>query len=226
VSALAAVWFAPDCNSPGIGIAIRSSYAVAADPDGVAGHRHSRTEPYWRNWCGIDARYSRRWCSRSRTRASALRACPDFWRRVSRGNCLGSRRVGTPFHTGCSPGSSRLFRTVGGDGRATRCLGILSERMINWFKFSSPKTFYPLAGKLIPWLAAMATMLAIAGMYVGFFVAPTDAQQGEGYRIIFLHVPVSWMSMLIYLAMAFWAAIGLVFNSRLSAMMASALAPK
>ncbi|MCI2810704.1 heme ABC transporter permease CcmC [Eoetvoesiella caeni] len=97
--------------------------------------------------------------------------------------------------------------------------------MINWFKFSSPKTFYPLAGKLIPWLAAMATMLAIAGMYVGFFVAPTDAQQGEGYRIIFLHVPVSWMSMLIYLAMAFWAAVGLAFNSRLSAMMASALAP-
>ncbi|AWB33991.1 heme ABC transporter permease [Orrella marina] len=97
--------------------------------------------------------------------------------------------------------------------------------MINWFKFSSPKTFYPFAGKLIPWLAAMATMLAIAGMYVGFFVAPTDAQQGEGYRIIFFHVPVSWMSMLIYLAMAFWAAIGLVFNSRLSAMMASALAP-
>lgn len=71
----------------------------------------------------------------------------------------------------------------------------------------------------------MATMLAIAGMYVGFFVAPTDAQQGEGYRIIFLHVPVSWMSMLIYLAMAFWAAVGLAFNSRLSAMMASALAP-
>lgn len=97
--------------------------------------------------------------------------------------------------------------------------------MINWFKFSSPKTFYPLAGKLIPWLAAMATMLAIAGMYVGFFVAPTDAQQGEGYRIIFLHVPVSWMSMLIYLAMAFWTAVGLAFNSRLSAMMASALAP-
>ena len=56
-------------------------------------------------------------------------------------------------------------------------------------------------------------------------MAPTDAQQGEGYRIIFLHVPVSWMSMVIYLAMAFWAGIGLVFNSRLSAMMASALAP-
>lgn len=97
--------------------------------------------------------------------------------------------------------------------------------MINWFKYSSPKMFYPLADKLIPWFAAAAAILAIIGMYVGFFMAPTDAQQGEGYRIIFLHVPVSWMSMFIYLVMAFWAAIGLAFNNRLAAMMASALAP-
>ncbi|TKR56391.1 heme ABC transporter permease [Allopusillimonas ginsengisoli] len=97
--------------------------------------------------------------------------------------------------------------------------------MINWFKYSSPKMFYPLAGKLIPWFAAAAAILAIIGMYVGFFMAPTDAQQGEGYRIIFLHVPVSWMSMFIYLVMAFWAAIGLAFKNRLAAMMASALAP-
>jgi heme exporter protein C len=97
--------------------------------------------------------------------------------------------------------------------------------MINWFKYSSPKMFYPLAGKLIPWFATAAAMLTIIGMYVGFFMAPTDAQQGEGYRIIFLHVPVSWMSMFIYLVMAFWAAIGLAFNNRLAAMMASDLAP-
>ncbi|NYT58722.1 cytochrome c biogenesis protein CcsA [Alcaligenaceae bacterium] len=97
--------------------------------------------------------------------------------------------------------------------------------MINWFKYSSPKMFYPLAGKLIPWFAAAAAILAIIGMYVGFFMAPTDAQQGEGYRIIFLHVPVSWMSMFIYLVMAFWAAIGLAFKNRLAAMMAAALAP-
>jgi heme exporter protein C len=57
------------------------------------------------------------------------------------------------------------------------------------------------------------------------FVAPTDFQQGEGYRIIFVHVPVSWMSMLIYLAMAFWALLGLTFNTRLSGMMTKALAP-
>jgi heme exporter protein C len=60
---------------------------------------------------------------------------------------------------------------------------------------------------------------------MGFFVAPTDAQQGEGYRIIFVHVPVSWMSMFIYVLMAGWAGFGLALNSRLSGMMASALAP-
>src|SRR3546814_12999673 len=97
--------------------------------------------------------------------------------------------------------------------------------MINWFKYSSPKAFYPLAGKLIPWFGTAAALLTVAGLSVGFFMAPTDAQQGEGYRIIFLHVPASWMSMFIYLIMAFWAGLGLVYNSRLSAMMASALAP-
>lgn len=78
---------------------------------------------------------------------------------------------------------------------------------------------------MVPWFTVGAVLTAIAGLYVGFFLAPTDAQQGEGYRIIFVHVPVSWMSMFIYVVMAFWAAVGLAFNSRLSAMMASALAP-
>ena len=59
----------------------------------------------------------------------------------------------------------------------------------------------------------------------GFVVAPTDAQQGEAYRIIFIHVPAAWMSMFIYLVMAFWSASALGFNTRLSAMMAQALAP-
>lgn len=102
---------------------------------------------------------------------------------------------------------------------------MMSERMMNWFRFASPPTFYPLAGKLIPWFAGAAVMFALAGLYLGFFVAPTDAQQGEGYRIIFVHVPVSLMSMFIYLVMAGWAGFGLALNSRLSGMMASALAP-
>lgn len=96
---------------------------------------------------------------------------------------------------------------------------------LNWFKFASPSTFYPLAGKLIPGFAIAAAVLAGAGIYIGFFVAPTDFQQGDAYRIIFIHVPAAWMSMFIYVVMAGWAAAGLIFNTRLSAMMARALAP-
>jgi heme exporter protein C len=96
---------------------------------------------------------------------------------------------------------------------------------VNWFKYASPTTFYPLAGKVAAVCWVLAAGLAAWGLWLGFFVAPTDFQQGESYRIIFIHVPAAWMSMVIYLAMAFWAAMGLVFNTRLSAMLASALAP-
>jgi heme exporter protein C len=96
---------------------------------------------------------------------------------------------------------------------------------MNWFKYSSPATFYPLAGRLIPWFTAIAVILIGVGLFLSFFVAPTDYKQGEGYRIIFVHVPAAWMSMFIYLIMAFWAAMGLIFNTRLSAMMSQALAP-
>lgn len=96
---------------------------------------------------------------------------------------------------------------------------------INWFKYSSPQTFYPLAGKMIPWFAMLATVFVISGLYISFAIAPTDFQQGEAYRIIFVHVPAAWMSMVIYIVMAAWAALGLALNARLSAMMAQALAP-
>jgi heme exporter protein C len=96
---------------------------------------------------------------------------------------------------------------------------------VNWFWYASPQTFYPLAGRMAPWFAAAAAILCAVGLYLGFFVAPTDAQQGEVYRVIYIHVPAAWMSMFIYVVMAFWAALGLAFNTRLSGMMASALAP-
>ena len=94
-----------------------------------------------------------------------------------------------------------------------------------WFHFAGPQAFYGLAGRLWPWFAALAAVLGVWGLWLGFMVAPADAQQGEGYRIIFVHVPVSWMSMVIYLAMAFWSVLGLTFNTRLSGMMTRALAP-
>lgn len=96
---------------------------------------------------------------------------------------------------------------------------------MNFFYFSSPSTFYRLAGVLAPPFFVLALVAAIAGLYVSFVVAPTDAQQGEVYRVIFIHVPAAWMSMLIYFVMACYGAVSLTFNSRLAAMMARALAP-
>lgn len=95
----------------------------------------------------------------------------------------------------------------------------------NLYHFASPQTFFPLAGKLTPLFALAAAALIAVGFYIGFFRAPTDFQQHDAYRIIYLHVPAAWMSMVIYLAMAFWACLGLVLNTRLSSMMATALAP-
>ena len=94
-----------------------------------------------------------------------------------------------------------------------------------WYRFSSPATFYPLAGRLTPWFAIAAAVLALAGLWLGLVVAPSDATQGDAYRIIFIHVPAAWMSMFIYLVMAMYGALALVFHTRLSSMMASALAP-
>ncbi|HJV88629.1 MAG TPA: heme ABC transporter permease CcmC [Noviherbaspirillum sp.] len=78
---------------------------------------------------------------------------------------------------------------------------------------------------MIPFFATAAVVLGIIGMYIGLVLAPTDFQQGDAYRIIFIHVPAAWMSMFIYCVMAFWSAVGLVLNTRLSSMMATALAP-
>lgn len=90
---------------------------------------------------------------------------------------------------------------------------------------ASPREAHALAGRTVPWALGVGCLATLAGLYVGFFVAPTDHHQGEAYRIIFVHVPAAWLSMLIYVAMAFWAALGWVFNTRTSAMLARALAP-
>ena len=97
--------------------------------------------------------------------------------------------------------------------------------MINFFYFASPATFYVLAGRLAPWFFALAAIFGVAGLYLGLLVAPTDAQQGEVYRVIFIHVPAAWMSMFLYFVMACYGAVSLTFNTRLAAMMARALAP-
>ena len=98
-------------------------------------------------------------------------------------------------------------------------------RPASGWRHASPAAAYRLAGQLIPWLGSTGALLLAAGLALGLFVAPTDAQQGEVYRLLFVHVPTAWLSMVVYLAMALWAALGWVLGTRASFMMVQALAP-
>ena len=93
--------------------------------------------------------------------------------------------------------------------------------MMQFFhKMASPRYFYSLAGRLIPWLGAACLLFMLAGLYYGLIVAPPDYQQGDSYRIMFIHVPAAWMSMFVYVVMAGAGLIGLVWHIKLAEMIA------
>ena len=82
-----------------------------------------------------------------------------------------------------------------------------------WFhRFGSPPYFYRLAGRLTPWFAWPAVLLGLAGLLGALVLAPADYQQGEGYRILYVHAPAAWLSLLVYMVMASSAAVGLVWR--------------
>jgi len=91
-------------------------------------------------------------------------------------------------------------------------------------KLASPKHFYRISGYLVSWLGVITAILLLAGLYLGLFVAPPDYQQGESYRIMFVHVPSAWMSLFIYVFMAVLSAIYLIWNIKLADVMASSSA--
>ena len=90
---------------------------------------------------------------------------------------------------------------------------------------SDPQSFYRMAGKVVPWLMGIALVLFVVGFYMGFFVCPIDAKQGNSYRFIFIHVSAAWLSMLLYVLMAVFSAIGLWKNNKICFMLAQAMAP-
>ncbi len=94
-----------------------------------------------------------------------------------------------------------------------------------WHKLSSAKHFYPIAGVLTPWLLIPALLLLAWGSWQGLVVAPADYQQGESYRIIFVHVPSAWLSMMVYMVMAVNGAIYLIWKIKLADLVAAASAP-
>lgn len=93
------------------------------------------------------------------------------------------------------------------------------------FHYAAPKRLHGLARRWAPRCAWLALALLLPGLWLALVATPSDAVQGEGYRILYVHVPAAWMSMWIYAVMAFWALIGLVWRTRASFLMAHALAP-
>ena len=92
-------------------------------------------------------------------------------------------------------------------------------------RFASPPHFYRLAGVLAPWLGWTCLGLMAGGLYGGLVAAPPDYQQGESYRIIFVHVPSAWLSLFVYVVMAGASAIALVWRIKLAEVVAIESAP-
>jgi heme exporter protein C len=95
-----------------------------------------------------------------------------------------------------------------------------------WFhKLGSPPYFYRFAGRWLPWLYVLALAGGAVGFYGGLVIAPADYQQGDSFRIMYVHVPCAWMSMFAYAFMAGNAFIALVWRIKLSETLAIAAAP-
>ncbi len=92
-------------------------------------------------------------------------------------------------------------------------------------KLASPPHFYDLAANIIPWFAVSALLLIAYGTVAGLFFAPADYQQGDAFRIIYVHVPAAYLSMLAYSAMAISAGIGLIWRMKLAHAVAAGAAP-
>ena len=86
-----------------------------------------------------------------------------------------------------------------------------------WFhRFASPPHIYRVAGTLTPWFAWPADLLIVSALYAGLFLAPPDYQQGEGFRMIYVHAPSAWLSVMIYGVMATAAAVGLIWRMKVA----------
>lgn len=91
--------------------------------------------------------------------------------------------------------------------------------MIHWLQknFLATKMFYRTSGILLPWLAILFLVTFSYGLFAGLFLAPADYQQGDGFRIMYVHVPSAFTAMMIYAAMAFCAVLTLVWRIKIAA---------
>ena len=92
-------------------------------------------------------------------------------------------------------------------------------------RFANPLRYQRLADAVLPWAGALAVVLTVVGLYLALFVAPPDYQQGEAYRIMFVHVPAAWMALMVYAMMAVMSVVALVWRHPLAEVAARAAAP-
>jgi len=92
-------------------------------------------------------------------------------------------------------------------------------------KLASPPHFYRLSARMMPWFAASGVVLILYGSVAGLFFAPADYQQGDAFRIIYVHVPAAYVSMMAYMVMAIAAGIGLIWRMKLAHAVAAGAAP-
>jgi len=95
-----------------------------------------------------------------------------------------------------------------------------------WFhKLASPPHIYRLAGLLAPWFGWASLLLILPALYGGLVLAPPDYQQGDAFRIVYIHAPSAWMSLMCYVVMAVAAAVGLIWRMKLGHAVAASCAP-
>lgn len=91
------------------------------------------------------------------------------------------------------------------------------RRAFTWFhRLGSPPYVYQLAGRLTPWFAWPAALLILYGLWGGLVTAPPDYQQGDGFRVIYVHAPSAWMSLMVYTTLALAAAVGLIWRIKVA----------
>jgi len=98
--------------------------------------------------------------------------------------------------------------------------------IVRWFhQLGSPPTFDRFAARWAPWCYAAAALTMAYGLWQALFVVPADYQQGDSFRILYIHVPSAWMSMFVFGLMAFYSAIALIWRIKLCEILAMACAP-
>src|SRR5699024_9441926 len=205
--------------------------AVSAGPrpahaDADPAHRHADSQPGRRSGQCTDPGNEPRQRSVVHPGVPDGGACTDL-RNRRRDGCCG-RLVGASA-PGPAVGAADSCRDPGPVCRH-RCTEV-EHRMIfqrlkvGFHRLGSPPTFYRLCRVLSPWLWAGFLVCAAIGLYQALYIVPPDYQQGDSYRILFIHVPAAWQALASYLIMAVLAAIALIWRIRTVEIMAMAAAP-